>query len=227
MSPLTTIRAFEAPRTTGVVDVRCPWCREQVPALGGGAACPHCGKPLESGEGEKVRPLDLDYERVLAEADASSWRWSVRGAAFALVTALVSLLPLAGGAIAYTVLVVGQFVWTGVLVARPYHRHFSPARRLVTRWVRRLGLLLVVLPAHAAAFAPPLSLVLAPAVFVGACVAVRAYCRFHLVREKERLPVTAAEKALLVVMAVVFVSGACVVGLLVYFGVVALGALGM
>jgi hypothetical protein len=206
--------------------VKCPWCRETVP-FRAGPACPHCGKPLESDEGAKVRTLDLDYDAILADADASSWRWSVRGAGFAFALALLSLVPIAGAAVAYALLVLGQFVWAGVFVARPYHRHFSPARRLVARWVRRLAMVFVVAPAHASLFVPFVGLIGAPAVFFTACLAVRAYCRFHLVREEERRPVTAAEKALLVVMALLLVGGLCVAGLLVYLGVLALDWLGM
>jgi hypothetical protein len=202
--------------------VKCPWCREQLPALGRSAQCPHCGKAIETAGGEKVRTLDLDYDAVLADADATSLRWCGRGAVFALCAALFSLVPIVGAAAAYVVLVIGQFFWTGVFVARPYHRHFSPLRRLVTRWVRRLGLVLLVLPAHAATFVPFFGLVATPAVFYVACRLVRAYARFHLVREKERRPVTFAEKALLVGMVAVVLVGLCVAGFLVYLGVLVL-----
>jgi hypothetical protein len=194
--------------------------------LGSGKSCPHCGKAIEEATGEKVRPLDLDYDAILADADARSWRWTQRGALFALVLAAVSLVPVLGAAVAYVLLVVGQFLWAGFLVSRPYHRHFSPLRRLVTRWVRRLGLVFVVVPLHAAAFVPFLGLVASPAVFFGACWAVRAYSRFHLVREKERRPVTVLEKMLVVVLAILVLGGLCVTGLLVYLGVVTLDALG-
>jgi hypothetical protein len=206
--------------------VRCPWCRETLPALGAGAACPQCGKPLEESSGEKVRPLDLDYDAILADADARTLRWCNRGAVFALCVAAFSLVPVAGATVAYVLLVIGQFVWAGILVSRPYQRHFSPLRRLVTRWVRRLGLIFVVLPAHAAAFVPMVGLVATPVVFYAACRIVRAYMRFHIVREKNRTPVTAAEKALVVVLAVLVLGGMCVFGLLVYFGVLALGSFG-
>lgn len=206
--------------------MRCPWCREALPALGAGAACPHCGKAIESPAGEKVRTLDLDYDAILADADASSLRWTQRGALFALVLAAISLVPVIGAAVSYVLLVIGQFLSAGLLVSRPYHRHFSPVRRLVTRWVRRLGLVFVVVPLHAAAFVPFLGLVASPAVFFGACWLVRAYARFHLVREKERRPVTAMEKVLLAVLALAVLGGLCVTGLLVYLGVVTLDALG-
>jgi hypothetical protein len=206
--------------------VRCPWCRETIPALKRAPTCPHCGKSIETDAGAQLRTLDLDYDAILADADARSLRWCGRGAVFAFVVALFSLVPVVGAAVASVLLVIGQFLWTGLLIARPYHRHFSPLRRLVTRWVRRLALVFVVVPAHTATFLPFVGLVAAPAVFYVACRLVRAYARFHLVREKERLPVTTAEKALVVVLAGVLLFGLCLVGLLVYLGVLALDSFG-
>ncbi len=206
--------------------MRCPWCRESIPLIRAGASCPHCGRAIEEISGEKVRPLDLDYDAILADADSRSMLWTRRGALFALALAAISLVPVVGAAVAYVLLVVGQFLWAGFLVSRPYHRHFSPLRRLVTRWVRRLGLVFVVVPLHAAAFVPILGLVASPAVFFGACWLVRAYSRFHLVREKERRPVTLIEKMLVVVLAILVLGGLCVTGLLVYLGVLTLDALG-
>ena len=75
--------------------MRCPWCRETLP-LRAGAACPHCGKPLEETSGAKVRPLDLDYDAILRDADESSLRWCNRGAAFAFCAALFSIVPATG-----------------------------------------------------------------------------------------------------------------------------------
>jgi hypothetical protein len=173
-----------------------------------------------------VRPLDLRYEEILASADETSLRWTKRGAAFAFVLAAVSLVPVAGGAVAYVLLVAGQFLWAGFLVSRPYHRHYSGMRRIVARWVRRLGMVLVVVPLHAAAFVPFLALVTSPAVFFGACWAVRAYARFHLVREKERRPITAAEKVLAVILGLAALAALCGAGLLVYIGVLTLEWMG-
>ena len=206
--------------------MKCPWCREGIPLLAAGAACPHCGRAIETLAGERLRPLDLDYDKVLAGADASSLLWTQRGAIFAFALAAISLVPVVGAAISYVLLVIGQFLWAGFLVARPYHRHFSPVRRLVSRWVRRLALVFIVIPVHSAVFVPFLGLVLSPAVFYVTCRLVRAYSHFHLVREKERRPVTGAEKMLLVAMAIVALGGLCVAGLLVYFGVWVLDSLG-
>jgi hypothetical protein len=206
--------------------VRCPWCREEVPALRAAAACPHCGRAIETPQGERLRPLDLDFATILADADARSLRWTKRGAIFAFVLAAFSIVPVVGAAISFVLLIVGQFVWVGIFVARPYHRHFSPLRRLVTRWVRRLGMLLVVVPLHSAAFVPFLGLVTCPAVFFGACWLTRAYERFHLLREKDRRPVTVAEKILVVLLAMAVLGGLCLAGVLVYLGVVTLGAFG-
>jgi hypothetical protein len=193
--------------------------------FGRGTRCPHCGKALEAAPGQAVRTLDLDYDAIVAEADASSLKWTKRGAVFAFALAVFSLVPVVGAAVAYFLLLVGQFFWTGFLIARPYQRHFSPMRRLVTRWVRRLGLLFIVVPAYGATFVPVLGLVAAPAIFSGTCWLVRAYHRFHIRREKERRPVTFAEKVLVFVLAFIVLGGLCLTGVLVYLGVLALGAL--
>lgn len=207
--------------------MRCPHCRESLPVFRPPPACPHCGRPLADDAGDRVRPLDLDYERILADADAGSLTWAKRGAIFAFVLAALALvLPVVGATVAYVVLVIAQFVWTGFFIARPYHRHFSPLRRLVTRWVRRLVTIFVVLPLHAAVFVPGVGLVASPAVFFGAAWLTRAYVRFHLVREKERRPVTFPEKLLVGVLAVLLVCGLCAGGVLIYLGVLTMEKLG-
>lgn len=170
-----------------------------------------------------MRTLDLDFDAILADADARTLLWVRRGAVFAFCAALVSLVPAAGAAVSSVVLAVGQLVWCGFLVSRPYHRHFGAARKLVTRWVRRLGLLVVVLPLHAATFVPFLGLLTAPAVFAGACWAVRAYARFHLLRERERKPILFVEKLLVAVLALCVLAGVCLFALLVRLGIFVLG----
>lgn len=203
--------------------MRCPWCREEVGVLQRGPACPHCGKALRDERGDSVRALDLDYDAILAAADERTLLWTRRGAVFAFCAALFSLVPGAGAAVSAVLLAVGQLVWCGFLISRPYHRHYGPMRRLVTRWVRRLATLLVVLPLHASTFVPFLGLVTAPAVFAGACWATRAYARFHLVRERGREPVLFVEKALIVVMAALLLAGLCLFGVLLWLGILVLG----
>jgi hypothetical protein len=203
--------------------VRCPWCREQVPALARAAQCPHCGKNLQDERGEAVRTLDLEFDAILADADARSLLWTRRGVAFALGAALFSLVPGPGAAVSAVLLGLGQLFWCGFLVSRPYHRHFGPMRRLVTRWVRRLATLLVVLPLHASTFVPGLGLLTAPAVFFGACWATREYGRFHLLRERRRDPILFLEKALVFVLAACLLGGLCTFGVLLWLGILVLG----
>jgi hypothetical protein len=227
-----TIRRGRAASSLGADDgpqrsprVKCPWCREELPALRKAPACPHCGRAVETDAGERLRPLDLDYDAILRDADDRSMRWTRRGAVVAFGLAVFSLVPVLGAAISFVLLVIAQFVWVAFFVSRPYHRHFGALRRFVTRWVRRLAMVLVVVPLHASVFVPFVGLVATPAVFFGACWAVRAYGRFHLVRERERKPITVAEKLLLVLLTLVVLGGLCLAGLLVYLGVVTLDAL--
>jgi hypothetical protein len=207
------------------VRATCVWCREALPAFGAPAACPSCGKDLHDLGGGRLRPIDLDFERLLAEADASSLKWTKRGAVFAALVALLGVpglfLPLLSGA-AFVVLFVGQFFWARFLVARPYRRHFSAPRRLVTRWLTRLFLIVVVAPLHGSSLAIPFAgVVLCPLLFAGTCWAFRAYFRFHFEREHRREGILLAEKVFLVVLACAFVV------LLVVLALVLWGALSL
>lgn len=205
----------------------CPWCRERLPQFSKAAACPACAKPLVDGSGAPLRPIDLDFEAILGAADERSLVWTKRGAVFAFVTAAVGLLlvltvpPLAF--VPLTVLLLGQFFWARFLVARPYVRHFtSPVRRFATRWLSRLALIFVVVPLHGSALVPGVGLVASPVVFGGACWTLRAYHRFHFLREHRREGVLAVEWVFLVLFAIAAVTAillfsvllACVVSLL-------------
>lgn len=195
----------------------CPWCREALPTFGTLAACPKCAKPLVDAAGARLRPLDLDFETLLTDADSASLLWAKRGAIFALVLAAVSLVPILAP-FAILILILGQFFWGRFFIARRYTRHFAPLRRMVTRWIARLVLLILVSPAYAAVGIPVLGLVVAPLVFGGTCFAIRAYFRFHFLREHRREGVTLFEKAFLVMLAIVFVVMMVVVGVLVWAG---------
>lgn len=195
----------------------CPWCREALPAFGAPAACPKCAKPLVDGSGARLRPLDLDFETILADADAASLLWTKRGAVFALAMAVLSLVPLVAP-FSILALILGQFFWGRFFVARRYARHFAPLRRMVTRWIARLVLVLLVSPAYAAVGVPVLGLAVAPLVFAGTCLALRAYFRFHFLREHRREGVTFLEKVFLAVLVVVFLVGLVVLGLVLWLG---------
>lgn len=199
----------------------CPWCREALPAVAAGPLCPHCGKELSDASGARLRPLDLDFEKILADADEQSLVWTKRGVLFALAMGLLSFVPLLG-TVAAVVLVLAQFFWARFLIARHYHRHFGGVRRLVTRWIGRLFLVAVVMPGHLVPSLPQIpgiGLVVGPLVFGGTCAIFRLYFRFHLLREHRREGVTFLEKVFLVVLAFLAVI------VLVLFGLFAWGML--
>ena len=118
-----------------------------------------------------------------------------------------------------SVLIFGQFLFARFGVARSYAIYFGASRKLVARWVSRLALVLIVVPAHSAVIVPGFAIVTvvtAPLVFWLTLLGVRAYFRFHFVRERERLGVLAVEQVLIVIMACVVLAGGCVLGLLLY-----------
>lgn len=203
----------------------CPWCREALPALRTPEACPTCGKPLVDAAGARLRPLDLDFEAILADADARSSLWLRRGAIWAAclaVAAQASLLVPGPGTILLVVasvaLSLSQLFWGRFFMARHYARHFGPVRRMVTRWLTRLGVILLVLPAHASVAIPVAGLVISPAVFTGTNWALRAYFRLHLAREHRREGVLWFEKIAVVLAACVLLVVLCVFGALAWAG---------
>lgn len=186
----------------------CVWCREALPAFAATPpACPTCGKELRDTSGERLRPIDVGFEGLLAEADATTSKWVRRSFVFAACAALLGIVPSPLSAAAFLVLLVGQFFFARFLIARRYARHFAPHRRLVTRWLTRLFLLVVVAPLHGAALAiPVLGVALAAGIFGGTCWAFRAYFRFHFLREHRREGILFVEKVFLVVLAFLFVA---------------------
>lgn len=184
----------------------CVWCRESLPAFRPPPACPRCGKDLVERSGARLRPLDLDFEAIVAKADASTLLWSKRSVVFALGAGLVGVVPNPLSAIAFVLLFLGQFFWARFLIAAPYARHFGTTRKLVARWLTRLVLVLGVMPLHGAALAIPFAgFILSAGIFAGTCWAFRAYFRFHLLREHRREGVLVVEKVFLVLLVLVFV----------------------
>lgn len=192
----------------------CPWCRERLPAVEKAPNCPRCGKQLTDSSGARLRPLDLDFEKILEDADGRSLAWTKRGAIVALVLGVVALVPVVAP-FAALVLILALFFWARFLVARPYLRHYGAVRRLVTRWLGRFFIVLVAAPALGASAGfvpvPGLAIVGGPVVFGGTCAIFRWYFRFHLLREHRREGVTVLEKVFLVLGAIL-----CVVGLVLF-----------
>ncbi len=160
--------------------------------------CPRCGSSLREQGGAVVRPIDIDFDATLARLDELTRKRVRTGPIVALAIALPGLLPPLAP-ISAIVLAVLQYFWARFLVARPYARFFSPGRRIVTRWVSRIALLLLGL-LHFAAVAPVVQLVVSPLLFFGLSAAARGYFRFHFLRERRREPVHPLEKVLVVVL---------------------------
>lgn len=194
---------------------RCPHCRETLSVLSKEPLCPHCGRAIRTDEGAKVRQIDLEGDKILAEADERARVWMKRGAIYAVVVALLGVVPLFAP-IAYVLLVAGQFFFARFGVARPYAAHFGAMRKLVARWVSRLVLVFIVIPAHSAVGIPGLAVVTAPLVFWLTLLGVKTYFRFHFGRERERKGILAVEVVLLIVMALVLLASGCILGLVLY-----------
>ncbi len=185
--------------------MRCPHCKSSIRVLWRAPdACPQCGRALRDEGGRRVRELDQDFDALSARLDELT-RERIRTGT--IVCAALSLLNVAGPAlpplnvILPPVIFVQHVFWARPLVCGPYARHFGVARRMVTRWLSRFFVVsMASLHAHGVAV-PVAQVIVSPLVFLGTCVAVRAYHRFHLRRERERLPVLLVEKVLLVLVA--------------------------
>jgi hypothetical protein len=198
----------------------CPWCRESLPGFKAPPACPKCGKSLVDSTGATLRPLDIDFEAILLDADATSSKWVKRGAIYALVLGALAIVPFLAP-FALFLLLVSQLFWGRFLIARRYTKHFSPVRRFTTRWMARLAVLVVMPWLYATLFIPFLGVVTAPAIFTGINWGLRTYFRFHFLRENRREGVTFVEKIFLVLFAMLFVL------MLVLFALIAWGVLSL
>lgn len=202
--------------------MKCPWCREELSALAAlrsrADACPHCGKQLTDPSGETVRDVDLLPPGAEGEADAAAKRAAARGALVAAVLGLLTLVPLLSP-FAYVAAVVAMFVTGRFFVCRPFARHFSPLRKLVTRWNARLATWLVVLPLYALPVPIPGAAAVAwPLVLWGWAHVLRAYFRFHFRRERAREGILGIEKVLLLVLALLVLCASCAVGVMIWLG---------
>ena len=150
-----------------------------------------------------LREIDRDYEGLRERLDVQSRErlkhgtlvCAVLSAANALGLALPFLLP-----ILPTIIAIQQIVWARPLISAPYARHFSPSRRIVTRWLSRF-FVFTMASLHVHGVFPVANLfqvVVSPLIFVLTCGTAWGYHRFHLDREHGREPVLLVEKLLLV-----------------------------
>lgn len=182
----------------------CPWCRESLPALRTPETCPHCGRSLADADGGRLRPVDLDFEAILRDADEVSLTWVKRGVVWSLVLGVLAAIPFIAP-VAYLVLLLSQLLWGRFFIARRYARHFSPVRRFTARWISRLTVLTIMSWLYATVLIPFVGIVTAPVLFTGINGAIRAYYRFHFLREHRREGVLVVEKIFLVLLSLLFV----------------------
>jgi hypothetical protein len=165
--------------------------------------CPHCERSLKDDSGDTLRPIDKDFEGLRQQLDDRALKRMKSGTlvcaalsgANAFGIALPFLLP-----ILPTIIAIQQIVWARPLIAAPYAKHFSPSRRIITRWLSRF-FVFTMASFHVHGMFPGVNLaqiVISPLIFVVTCGTVWWYHRFHLQRERDREPVLFVEKVLLV-----------------------------
>jgi len=157
-------------------------------------------------QGRLLRPLDLDFDQLLADLDAKAWRATKRGTAIAFGVGLIALLQITSPVVG-AVLFIGQLFWIRLAVIAPFRRYFSPGRRLITRWLSRIVILHLAGLHIPAGFAPfglgPV--IVGPVLFGGLCLLASTYHRYHLKQERARAPISLLEKTLLVIAVIVAV----------------------
>jgi len=178
--------------------------------------CPRCERSLKDESGAVLREIDRDFEGLRQRLDAQSLQRLKTGT---IVCEALAIAQLGGGclgpliAVLPTLLLIQQIVWARPLISAPYARHFSPSRRMVTRWLSRFFVFTMAsLHAHGAILGLNLAQwAISPIIFVVTCGTTWAYHRFHLQRERDRQPILLVEKVVLVLAAVLAILA--VVGL--------------
>lgn len=183
-------------------------------------ACPFCERPLEDADGHRIRPLDIDFEARTTDLDRQVLRRIGVGCAWvAGISCLAAVFPPAA-LVTIPVVVLFQLIYARLAIVAPYRRHFGAGRKVVTRWISRFGMASGAGFHIPAAALVPFNIALSPLLFAALCGALWGYHRWHLGRERERLPVMLFERVLLWVAALVFVLAvAAVVGLILLLDV--------
>jgi hypothetical protein len=180
---------------------RCPWCLEPLSLSERRAPeCPRCGRPLVGPEG-KPRELELRYDQIEARQRTRArevLQWGVP--AVAVLAAMVSLIHL-GGVLLAPLVALAHLVALRLFLVREARRYLGPTRRLFTRWAARFAFLWLGLPGYAAMATPLAGIVVGVATFVVLTGIVHLYTAWSLARENARLPLLAAETALMVALA--------------------------
>lgn len=183
--------------------------------------CPRCERSLKDDSGAALREIDRDFEGLRDRLDAQSLQRLKTGTIVCLSLGVAQL----GGAclgpllpLLPTIIFIQQIVWARPLISAPYARHFSPSRRMVTRWLSRF-FVFTMASFHVHGAFPGFNFAqwaISPVIFVVTCGTTWAYHRFHLQRERDRQPILLVEKVVLVlaaVLALLAVAGLIVVAI--------------
>mgnify|MGYP006288247611 FL=1 len=159
----------------------------------------------------------MRYERV----EEAQWRDYRRLLLYGSVTAAAVALPLpllhAAAPLAAPVLVLVHLVLVRAVLVRDAMTLLSRTRRGFVRWVTRLSFLWLALPGYTLAAAPLVGAVVSAATFAGLTTLAHHYVLYGLCRERDRMPLAAWEKLVLLVLAAL--TGAVLIVLLLLLAV--------
>lgn len=194
---------------------------------GESGACPHCGRPLRSEQGEPLRPVDVRCDGVTARQRRLVRPVLWAGAGTAAVVGLLAPLLHAGftPALVVPALLAAHMIVIRMVLVREAWGLLGPRRRFFARWLLRLSFLWAGVPGYGLSLVPGLGVVAAPATFLGLSALSHFYVLWSLREEKERRPFRFWEKLALCLLGaatVAVLAAAVILSLLLGWGIHAL-----
>lgn len=181
----------------------CPWCLERTDR--GTATCTRCGSPLQDDSGRELRPVDIRWKTVETEQWERLRLILTAGTPAFAVVALAAPAVLGLAPMAAALLAVGHLVILRLALLRGVLPLLGARRRLLTRWLARLGVLWLGLPGYGTALVPIAGAVVSAATFAGLTALVHWYALRCLHDERDRVPTPAWELVLVLGLAIVTV----------------------
>jgi hypothetical protein len=170
------------------------------------------------GEGEP-KALEQRFEKVEREQGANWRRLLAWGAPSVAAAAIVVPLLHVGAVLVIPLVLLVHLVVVRLLLVRDAQRLFGPVRRLLNRWTIRLAFLWIGLPGYGVMTVPVLGVALGAGTFVVLTTIAHVATLAALQRERSRQPLSRAEKAVPVALAVLtVVMLLIVIGVAVLFG---------